>query len=76
MSSGKSKKTTRIYADYVNLLGENINIIKKNTGALFDASKEVDPKINAEKAKYVFTSHRQTTGQNNYIKVANTLKMW
>jgi hypothetical protein len=30
-----------IYADDANLLGENINIIKKNAEALFDASKEI-----------------------------------
>jgi hypothetical protein len=30
-----------VYADYVNLLDENINIIKKNAEALLDASKEI-----------------------------------
>jgi hypothetical protein len=29
-----------VYADYVNLLGENINVIKKNAEALLDACKE------------------------------------
>jgi hypothetical protein len=29
------------YADYVNMLDQNINILKKNTEALSDASKEV-----------------------------------
>jgi hypothetical protein len=29
------------YADDVNMLGENIDIVKKNTKALLDASKEV-----------------------------------
>jgi hypothetical protein len=28
-----------LYADYVNLLGKNINIIKKNTEDLLDSNK-------------------------------------
>jgi hypothetical protein len=36
-----------VYAD-VNLLGENINIIKKNVEAVVDASKEVGLEVNTE----------------------------
>jgi hypothetical protein len=41
-----------VYADDVNLLGgDNIDIIKKNTETLIDASKEVGLEINTEKTK-------------------------
>jgi hypothetical protein len=33
-----------VYADIVNLLGDNINTIQENTETLTDASKEVDLK--------------------------------
>jgi nitrous oxide reductase len=41
------------YADDVNLLGDNIDTIKKNTETFIDASKEVGLEINAEKTKYI-----------------------
>jgi hypothetical protein len=52
-------------------LGENINIIHKNTEALLDAREQVGPQVNAEEMTYMFTSRHQTTGQNHYIKAAN-----
>jgi hypothetical protein len=57
------------YADDVNLLGDNIDTIKKNTITLTDASKEVGIEINVEKTK----SHHQNVGQNCGIKIANRL---
>jgi hypothetical protein len=37
-----------VCADDVNLLGDNIHIIKKNTKTLIDASKEVGLEVNRE----------------------------
>jgi hypothetical protein len=59
------------YADDVNLLGDNIDTIKKNMGTLIDASKEVGLEINAEKTKYMLLSRHQNVGENRDIKIAN-----
>jgi hypothetical protein len=37
-----------VYADDVNLLGDNINTIKRNTQTLIDASKKVGLEVNRE----------------------------
>jgi hypothetical protein len=59
------------YADDVNLLGDNIDTIKKNMETLIDASKEVSPEINVEKTKYMLLFRHQNVGQNRDIKTAN-----
>jgi hypothetical protein len=56
-----------IYADNVNLLGDNIDTLKKNTETLMDASKEVGLEVNTEKTK----SCHQNVGQNHDIRIGN-----
>jgi hypothetical protein len=55
----------------VNLLGRNIDTIKKNTETLIDESKEVGLKINVEKTKCMLLSCHQNVGQNGDIETAN-----
>jgi hypothetical protein len=59
------------YADDVNLLGDNIDIINKNTQTLIDASKGVVLEVNIEKTKYMLVSRDQNAGQNRDIKIGN-----
>jgi hypothetical protein len=47
------------HADDVNLLGDNIDTIKKNTEILIDAGKEVGLEINVEKTKYMLLCRRR-----------------
>jgi hypothetical protein len=60
------------YADDVNLLGDNIDTLKKNMETLIDVSMEVGLEINIEKPKYILLSHHQNVGQNWDIEIANS----
>jgi hypothetical protein len=55
-----------VYADNVNLLGDNIDTIKKNR----NDSKRVGLEVKAEKMGYVLSCH-QNAGQNHDIKIGN-----
>jgi hypothetical protein len=59
------------YADDVNLLGDNTDIIKINAENAIDASKEVGLEICLEKSKYMLLSHHQNVDQNRDIKIVN-----
>jgi hypothetical protein len=69
------------YDDYVNLLGDNIDNIKKNTETLIDANKEklalTSPTSggrsvgNVEKTSYMLLSRHQKVDQNQDTKIAN-----
>jgi hypothetical protein len=54
-----------VYADDVNLLGDDIETIKKNTQTLIDAGKEVGLEVNTEETKYMLLSRQQSGGQNH-----------
>jgi hypothetical protein len=56
------------YADDVNLLGDNLNTIKKITESLVAVSNDVGLEENAEKAKYISMSRYQNAGQNHNVK--------
>jgi len=45
-----------VRVDDVNILGENVHIIKENTETLVVASKETGLEVNADKTKYMFMS--------------------
>jgi hypothetical protein len=60
-----------VYAEGVNLLGDNINTVKKNKETLIDASKEVGLEVNSENTKYMLLPHLHNAGQTHNIKIAN-----
>jgi hypothetical protein len=59
------------YADNVNLLGNSIDTINKNTETLIDASKGVGLEVNLENTKYMLVSHNQNAAQNWDIIIGN-----
>jgi hypothetical protein len=52
----------------VNLLGDNIGTINKNTETLIDAGMEVGLEVNVERTKYMLVTCYQNADQNQVIK--------
>jgi hypothetical protein len=50
------------YAQDVNLMGDNMDTVKKDIGTSTDACKKSDLDANAEKTKYMLLSRRQNAG--------------
>jgi hypothetical protein len=59
------------YADDVNLQGDDIDTISKNTETLISAIKEVGIEVNIEKTKYILVSHDQNLDNIRDIKKGN-----
>jgi hypothetical protein len=55
----------------VNLLGDNIDAIKKTMETLIDASKKIGLEVNTEETKYMLLSRHQNRGENHDIKRAD-----
>jgi hypothetical protein len=59
------------YADDVNLLGDDIDTINRNTETLIDASTEVGIQVNIGKTTYMLVSCDQNADKNRDIKIGN-----
>ncbi|KAJ4434392.1 hypothetical protein ANN_22952 [Periplaneta americana] len=60
-----------VYADDVNMLGENPQTIRENAEILHEASKEIGLEVNPEKTKYMIMSRDQNIVRNGTIKVGH-----
>ncbi|KAJ4430052.1 hypothetical protein ANN_22260 [Periplaneta americana] len=60
-----------VYADDVNMLGENPQTIRENTGILLEASKAIGLEVNPEKTKYMIMSHDHNIVRNGNIKIGD-----
>ena len=60
-----------VYADDVNMLGENLQTIRENIEILIKASKDIGLEVNSDKNRYVITSRQQNIVQNKNVVIEN-----
>ena len=65
------KQQLLVYADDVNMLGENLQTVRENAGIFIKASKGISLEVNSEKTKYMITSRPQNVLQNQNIVIGN-----
>ena len=56
-----------VYANDVNMLGENLQTVRQNTLVLMKTCKDISQEVNSEKTKYMITFHHQSAVQNENV---------
>jgi len=60
-----------VYADDIDLIGEDIDVLQSNTEVLVESCDEIGLEVNIEKTKYMITSRNTENEVNRYITIKN-----